>query len=254
MQKNFIKLALVSLGLIFMSPMAMSQDGAAILERVDQMLTFDSDMSCAFQMISYRVGEEPTVQEMRLFTRPEEVDGEDKFLALVLRPEVDRGTGYLGVGDNFWIYDPQSRAFSHSTARDNVQDSDVNNDDLGVSSYSDDYQVLSIEEDMLGQIPTHILQLEATNDSVDYRNVRMWVGREDGLPYKVENYSTSGTLMRTILAPKWSRIGEKYIYNKVYFIDELKEGNRTVLSFEDVSLARIPDEVFTKAYLERVNR
>lgn len=59
--------------------------------------------------------------------------------------------------------------------------------------------------------------------------------------------------MRTVLAPKWSKTGDSYIYRIIYFVDELKQGNKTILKFDDVSLSRIPDQVFTKSYLERVN-
>jgi hypothetical protein len=38
------------------------------------------------------------------------------------------------------------------------------------------------------------------------------------------------------------------------FIDELVEGNKTQISVSEISTNDIPDHVFTKAYIERVNR
>jgi len=197
-----------------------------ILAMVDNRLNFQSDFSCNFTMVTYRVG----------------------------KPDVDKGTGYLGIGDNYWIYDPESRKFSHSSARENVQDSDVNNDDLGSSDFLEDYRVLSMSEGMLGKIPCYILDIEGTNESVDYKNIKLWVGKDELLPYKEEDYSISGRLMRTVLAPKWSKIGDRYIYRQVYFVDEFKAGNKTILLFDQISLNSIPDQVFTKSYLERSNR
>ena len=225
-----------------------------ILAMVDNRLNFQSDFSCNFTMVTYRVGKQPESQQMMLFSRPKEIDGEEKFLALVVKPDVDKGTGYLGIGDNYWIYDPESRKFSHSSARENVQDSDVNNDDLGSSDYLEDYRVLSMSEGMLGKIPCYILDIEGTNEAVDYKNIKLWVGKDELLPYKEEDYSISGRLMRTVLAPKWSKIGDRYIYRQVYFVDELKAGNKTILLFDQISLNSIPDRVFTKSYLERSNR
>jgi hypothetical protein len=37
-------------------------------------------------------------------------------------------------------------------------------------------------------------------------------------------------------------------------IDNVKVGNKTQITFKDVSVARLPDSVFTKTYLERVNQ
>jgi len=244
----------ISVVFLFLGALGFSQSGGEILKKVDERLTFDTDMSCRFEMVTHRAGRAPVLQEMRLFNRPKSIGGENKFLALVVRPQEDRGTGYLGIGDNFWIYDPVGRAFSHSTARENVQDSDVNNEDLGVANYFEDYEVEEMSEGKLGSIDVWVLELQAKKDSVAYDKIKLWVGKNDFLPYKEEAYSLSGTLMRTVLSPQWSKVGNRYIYNKVYFIDELKEGTRTVLTFSDVSLQSIPDQVFTRDYLERMSR
>ncbi|MGL1891846.1 MAG: outer membrane lipoprotein-sorting protein [Spirochaetaceae bacterium] len=225
-----------------------------ILKMVDEKLNFKSDFSCQFTMVTYRAGSDPTTQKMSLFSRPEEIDGEEKFLAIVLKPDIDKGTGYLGQGDNYWIYDPESRRFSHSSARDSVQDSDMNNDDLGNSDYWNDYKVVNKTEGKLGKIDCWILDLEATTDNVDYHQIKLWVGKKEMLPYKEQDFSLTGTLMRTVLAPKWSLIEGKYIYRQVYFIDEIKRGNRTILVFDKVSLNSLPDHLFTKAYLEGSSR
>ncbi|MBI9097271.1 MAG: outer membrane lipoprotein-sorting protein [Spirochaetaceae bacterium] len=225
-----------------------------ILELVDEKLNFQSDFSCQFTMVTYRAGAEPSTQKMSLFSRPEEIDGEEKFLAIVMKPDIDKGTGYLGQGDNYWIYDPESRRFSHSSARDTVQDSDVNNDDLGTADFNTDYKVVQMTEGMLGQIDCWILDLVAISDNVDYQSIKLWVGKKELLPYKEQDFSLTGTLMRTVLAPKWTVIEGKYIYRQVFFVDEIKRGNRTILLFDNVSLNTLPDHLFTKAYLEGSSR
>ena len=225
-----------------------------ILELVDEKLNFQSDFSCQFTMVTYRAGAEPSTQKMSLFSRPEEIDGEEKFLAIVMKPDIDKGTGYLGQGDNYWIYDPESRRFSHSSARDTVQDSDVNNDDLGTADFNTDYKVVQMAEGMLGQIDCWILDLVAISDNVDYQSIKLWVGKKELLPYKEQDFSLTGTLMRTVLAPKWTVIEGKYIYRQVFFVDEIKRGNRTILLFDNVSLNTLPDHLFTKAYLEGSSR
>jgi outer membrane lipoprotein-sorting protein len=225
-----------------------------ILKMVDERLNFQSDFSCQFTKVTYRMGSEPSTQQMSLFSRPEGIDGVEKFLAIVMKPDIDKGTGYLGQGDNFWIYDPESRRFSHSSARDSVQDSDMNNDDLGTANYVKDYEVVSMTEGKLGQIDCWIIDVEAISENVDYQSIKLWIGKKEMLPYKEQDFSLTGTLMRTVLAPKWSLIDEKYIYRQVFFIDEIKKGNRTVLLFDNVSLSSLPDHLFTKAYLEGSSR
>ena len=38
------------------------------------------------------------------------------------------------------------------------------------------------------------------------------------------------------------------------FVDELVKGKKTTITLSDISLAAVPDSVFTKSYIERVNR
>jgi len=251
--KRWIIIITVILGFCFiLGAQVITEDN--ILKMVDENLNFKGDFSCQFTMVTYRAGSEPTTQQMSLFSRPEEIDGEEKFLAIVMKPDIDKGTGYLGQGDNYWIYDPESRRFSHSSARDSVQDSDVNNDDLGKSDFWNDYKVLEMTEGMLGKIDCWIVDLEAVSENVDYKKIKLWVGKKELLPYKEQDFSLTGTLMRTVLAPKWSLIEGKYIYRQVYFVDEIKRGNKTILLFDNVSLINLPDHLFTKAYLEGSSR
>ena len=106
----------------------------------------------------------------------------------------------------------------------------------------------------LGKISVYILDLKAKHGNVAYERVRIWVGQKNHLAFKEEDYSLSGKLMRTILAPKWAKIGGHYVWKKVMFRDELKKGNKTILNLEKVSIKPLPDALFTKAYLEKASR
>ena len=58
---------------------------------------------------------------------------------------------------------------------------------------------------------------------------------------------------KTALFPKYTVVGDKYLPSSALIIDRLNEGERTQFSMKDATTAAIPDYVFTKAYLERVN-
>ncbi|MBN1686801.1 MAG: outer membrane lipoprotein-sorting protein, partial [Spirochaetales bacterium] len=49
-------------------------------------------------------------------------------------------------------------------------------------------------------------------------------------------------------------IGGKYMPAKMIFVDNLIEGKKTQITITDVSIDPLPDTLFTKAYVERVNR
>ncbi len=229
---------------------AQGPDFDAILREIDDLANFaDSDFSAVYTIVSERPGEEREVTQARLFRR----DLNDQFLILILQPEVQRGQGYLQIDENVWFYDPESRKFERTTIRENIQNSDAQNADLDQSSFSSDYTVQSWQEGTLGNFEVYLVDLEARSSDVAYDQVRLWIRRDPPLVLKEEDFSVNGRLMRTVLYPRYERVGNKIIPKQVLIIDELNDGERTQLTMTDATTQTIPDSVFSKAYLERVS-
>lgn len=228
-----------------------SADGPAILNRMDEMRTFHgTDLAAVMTLITEDPEEGVQKQVVQQFRR----DDQDKFLMLIQEPATMLGQGYLRVDDNLWFYDPESRNFSHTSMKEQFSGSDARNSDFGSSSYNDDYSVTSIAEGRLGSYDVYILDLQARNNEVTYPAEKVWVTRDLNLPLKIEDYSGTGRLMRTSLFPAYARAGESYIPTKMIFVDELVAGKKTQITITDISVEPLPDSIFTKAYVERVNR
>jgi outer membrane lipoprotein-sorting protein len=227
------------------------EEGQRILAEIDSLRTFtESDFASVVTMVSEDPEEGVSRQVVRQFRR----DSEDTFLMLIESPATMLGQGYLRVEDNLWFYDPESRNFSHSSMKERFSGSDARNSDFGASSYREDYRVVAVEEGRLGSYDVYILDLEATSNEVTYAAQRLWVTRDPYLPLKIEDYSEAGRLMRTSLFPSYTRAGETYVATTMIFVDELVDGRKTRIDVTDVSAAPLPDTIFTKAYVERVNR
>lgn len=231
-------------------PTFSNEKGTEILETLDDLQNFEGvDLSMVWTIVAQKPGEEKSVSKIQIMRR----DSEEKALYLFLQPEVDKGQGFLMSEDNAWAYDPSSRKFSHFSLKENIGDSDANNNDVRATSYVEDYSVVTLEEGKLGKIDTYILTLEANNNEVATPKLKIWVRKDKTLPLKQEEYSLSDRLVRTIIIPKWTTVGGKFLAKQTLVIDNLKEGEKTQMSASDISNAQIPDDVFTKAYLERIN-
>ena len=228
------------------------QDGQAILTELDRLSTLEGkDLSALMTMIS----EDPDTGIEKTKVLQFRSDDEDKFLMLIQEPTVKKGQGYLMIDDNLWFYDPESRKFSHTSMKDQFNQSDANNSDFNSSSMADDYKVVSIEEGKLENYSVNILELEAVNNEVTYPKRKIWVTAGSvNLQIKSEDYSASGRLMRTSYYPSYTTSDDKYIATKMIFVDELIEGKKTTITISDISFKDIPDSVFTKSYVERVNK
>ncbi len=253
MQGLFKRGMLVASIAIFVAAAATGQsiDTGGFLDQMDQnLLLDDTDFSAVTTFVSEDPKEGVDRQTARMFRR----DRDGAFVVLILEPQVNRGQGYLQVEDGLWFYDPESRSFSYTDASESFQGTDARVSDFDSSTLSEDYEIVAAEEGRLGSYDVYILDLEATNNEVTYPSRRMWVTKEQLLTLKSEDYSVTDRLLRTSYFPNYTRIAGAYMPTRVILEDELVEGKKTTITFEDISAADLPDNVFTKSYVERVSR
>ncbi|MCW8965944.1 MAG: outer membrane lipoprotein-sorting protein, partial [Candidatus Pacearchaeota archaeon] len=230
---------------------AVEPDIDKILSSIDMMSTIKkNDFSSVMTMVSDDPEDGRKVLKINQFRR----DKDDKFLMLILEPTTQKGQGYLKIEDNLWFYDPESRKFSHTSFKENFQGSDAHNSDFNSRTYKEDYEVTSWEEGALGKYDVYILSLKAKNNEVTYPFQKIWVRKDNNLLLKMEDYSLNNRHMRTSFFPKYAKVGDKYLPTKMLFVDELTPGRKTQMTITNISLDALPDSVFSKIYVERVNR
>jgi outer membrane lipoprotein-sorting protein len=226
-------------------------DFERMLQNIDTLSNFDDeDFSSVMTMIT----EDPesgtdkrTVQQFRR-------DSEDKFLMVILEPSTQKGQSYLRVDDNMWVYDPVSRKFSHTSMKESFEDTEARNSDFRRSTIAEDYDVASYTEGRLGRFDCWVLELAATHNEVTFPYAKVWIEKTTEVVLKSEDYSLTKLLMRTSLIPKYNRVAGKYVPVQMIFIDELVEGRKTQITVSNMSTDALPDTVFSKAYVERINR
>lgn len=249
------KLAMYTAMVVFLlTTVALGADLAeieAVLERVDARSRFDdTDFSSLMTMVI----EDPEKGLEKMVVRQFRRDDGERFLLLIQEPTTQKGQGYLLEGENLWFYDPSSRKFAHTSLKENFQDSDARNADFSQWSYSSSYKIEGYEEGVLGQFPVYIIDLEAVDETVPFPFVKLWITKDTDLVLKAEEYSLTRRLMRSSLFPKYTKVGNAVIPTQMLFIDELVAGKKTQIGLSEISVSKIPDHVFTKAYIERVNR
>lgn len=246
--KQFVMTILVSLALLFSS--ATAQDFQQVLANIDANTRFPGDLTATVTLEIRDPQDGDDRQQIQYFRR----DADDKFLLLVQAPETQLGQGYLNLDDGLWFYDPESRQFTFTSLDESFENSDARNSDFEGSSLSEDYRVLSSSEGTLGSFDVWILDLEATNDEVTYPFRKIWVTKDPNLILKSEDYSLTERLLRTSYFPSYTRAGGSFIADEQLFVDALVSDKSTRVVLDNVSTNTIPDNVFSKAYVERVNR
>jgi len=223
-------------------------DFNAILVKVDSLNKFEgSDFSAVYTIVSQKPGEERSISEMKLFRK----DSDDKMLMLILKPEIQKGQGFLQVSDDAWMYDPSSGKFEHFSMKDNFQDSEAKNSDFKATSLAEDYAITSVTEENLGKIACYVLDLKAKTNDTTYPRIKIWVAKQQSLLLKQESYSLSDRLMRTAYYSAYSKAGGQLIPTKILMMDNVKVGEQSEITIKNISTASIPVNTFTKNYLEQ---
>lgn len=209
------------------------------------------DYSAIFTIVTQKPQEKDSVMQIKLFRR----DERDQVVWIMLKPDAQKGQGFLKVEDNIWMYDPESGKFSHSTMKEQIQSSKAKSSDLKRASYAEDYDVAGWEEGTLGKYPVYVLSLKAKNNEVSYPTLKLSVRKDKPLVLKEEDYSLSNRLMRTVLyPPKYIEVAGRTVYSQILIQDELNKGEKSALSISDVSVAKLPDATFSKAFLGQSSR
>jgi outer membrane lipoprotein-sorting protein len=250
MKTAFLIFLVLAPGVLF------AQDSKNILAKIDAQVTFmNSDYSAQVDIVQDKPNEGQSFTRVDLFRR----DKDSEYLMLVLKPDSDKGKGYLKIGNNLWLYDPVAHRFTVTSAKDRFQNSNARNSDFTRSSLAEDYRIVRSYPEKLGVFDTTVYELEAIRDDVTFPRTKLWV-TPDNLVRMTKDYSLSGQLLRITAIPTYQKVGNRYVPVKMLIIDELRgkmvngrfEHEKTQITISKPSLDPLPDIVFTRTYLEKM--
>lgn len=222
-----------------------------IMENTEDILAYHGDYSATMSLVIDKPGKPRENLQYKVFQRTD-----DNLMTLVqLFPEADKGVGYLRDNENIWSYDPISRKFSHTSIKEALGDSDVKLDDVDQTKtkWRENYEVTAYEEGTLGKFAVDIITLTAKTTDPAYAKSKYYIRKDIPLLLKEEDFSGSDRLMRTILLPKYAKVPAGYVATQAIMRDELNKGEQTQQVISDLTFDKLPDRIFTKAYLEGLN-
>ncbi len=238
-----------------------------VLDEIDEKLSYDGDFKANITLIQQKINEntkekEKTVKIAELYRK----DDEDKFLMIFTSPKVDAGKGYLYIDDNLWFYDSQSREFTKKTVSESIGGTDSKQRDLEKSKLTDYYDFEYAGEDTVGKIECYTMIGRAKDlTDLEYPVTKLWVNKKDLLPLKREEYTVAAMDSKdlsdvrpsqTVAYLKYTTIKneitkqEVIAVQKMVVVNNREKGRMTIIEMDDIELKDLPNNIFTKAYLE----
>lgn len=184
-----------------------------------------------------------------------------EFVMLFTKPKAVAGQGYLRIDRNLWFYDPSVGRWERRTERERIGGTGSRRSDFDEWHLSDEYEAQDRGPQMVGQRPTRLLLLKAKPGiDVAFPVIHLWVDEHAKIVLKRQEFALSGRLLRTTYYPRWDRIyspakrAEVWYPKEIRLYDELEVGKWTLLVIRDVDATPLPQNIFTKAWLERQSR
>jgi len=128
----------------------------------------------------------------------------------------------------------------------------VANGDLARANFAGDYYAQVLRTETIEGANYDVLELNAVDRSVTYQRVVYWVRQGSSAPYRAEFYSASNRLLKTCVYEKFESMAGKMRPTRIVMEDALKSGEQSVLDYSAMKLRELPDKMFTKDYLKKL--
>lgn len=245
-------LALYTVGIaaICATPPSLAQEAASqatqIVERADQIRFPAGGFQVDVTITNSTADGQTEVHQYQILSK-----GQDNSLVITTAPPAERGHILLLKGRDLWAYLPGISQPIRLPLAQRLT-GQVANGDMARANFSGDYNAKLMRNDRILNKSYWVLELTAADRGVTYDRVLYWVDQTNNQPYKAEFYTRSNRLMKTCYYKKFINMQGELRPSQLVMIDNLNQGNKSTLDYGNMHLRNLPDKVFTKDYLKKL--
>ena len=218
----------------------------SVLEKSDHIRTPQEGFQVEVSITTRTPGEAPELRKYRILSK-----GNENTIVQVTEPAIDRGQILLMKGRDLWVFMPNVSQPVRLSLSQRLT-GQVANGDLARQNFTGDYTPKILRTDTIGGEPYHVLELTANDRSVTYHRVVYWVKQSNFWPHRAEFYSLSNRLLKTARYENFKTQLGSPRPTRLVLEDALRKGEESVLEYSDYRKRDLPDRIFTKDYLQRL--
>jgi outer membrane lipoprotein-sorting protein len=236
--KRFHTLALAALiGVCDREAMAGPPDALALLKQADAARN-------GWPSFTHRVKittlEEGQAAEEHLFQIS--IKGSEKTYVEFLSPR-EKGRHLLMLGDDMWIFLPDTRRPIRITPLERLAGNAANGD-VARTSYSADYEAVYLREEMVEGVACHVLELSARRKGATYRKVHYWLRISDASAARADFFLASGKHGKSATFDAYETFSGQRMLKRMTIYDRIRTRSRSVLEFDSYAPKKLPDSLF----------
>lgn len=250
----------LSLGLAFLllsaliAPWAASEaygadasDPKALVEAADHIRFPNRGFQVDVNISSSAPGSDSDARKYRILSK-----GNANTIVITTEPASDNGQILLMKDRDLWIFLPDISQPVRLSLSQRLT-GEVANGDLARANFSGDYTPRLVRTESIDGETYNVLELQANDRGVTYHRVMYWLRRSDSRPLKAEFYSLSDRLLKTCHYENFQKMAGQMRPTRLVMEDALKHNQKSVLDYSNMRLKELPDKMFTKEYLKKLD-
>jgi len=219
----------------------------SIVEKADQVRFPTDPFQVDVDIATTRPGQAVEARKYRVMSK-----GNENTIVLTVEPASERGQSLLMKGRDLWVYMPNVSQPVRLALSQRLT-GQVANGDLARANFSGDYNARVLRTETIEGHVYSVLELTAVDRGVTYQRGVYWVRQDNAWPYKAEFYSLSSRLLKTCKYENFKNLGGRVRPTRLVMEDALRHGEQSVLEYSDMKIRELPDRMFTKEYLRRLD-
>ncbi|WP_299068722.1 outer membrane lipoprotein-sorting protein [Accumulibacter sp.] len=228
-------------------PASDDAEARLIVEKADQVRFPAEGFQVDVAITTTGSGQSADVRKYRVLSK-----GNTNSVVMVTEPASERGQILLMKGRDLWVFMPDVSQPIRLALSQRLT-GQVANGDLARANFAADYNPKLLRTEKIGNDDYHVLELIGVDRSVTYQRVVYWVRDKDFWPYKAEFYSLSNRLLKTCKYENFKPMEGRKRPTRLVMEDALRGGEQSVLEYGSMKLRDLPDKIFTKDYLKKLD-
>lgn len=218
----------------------------SILEKADEIRFPRTGFQVDINVVTTQDGQQTDARRYRVLSR-----GNSNTVVMVTEPASDRGQIILMKDNDLWVFLPDVSQPVRLSLSQRLT-GQVANGDLARANFAGDYNPRILRSETIDGQNYHVLELIAATRGVTYHRVLYWVNQANNRPFKAEFYSVSNRLLKTCRYENFQQMLGMVRPTRLVMQDALRKNEQSVLEYSDMRARDLPDRVFTKEYLRRL--
>jgi outer membrane lipoprotein-sorting protein len=219
-------------------------DAVALLKRSDTYRNGWPSFVTRVKITNYESGKP---DEEKLYEVSQK--GMDRTYVEFMSPR-DKGRHLLMLGDDMWIYLPDTSRPVRITPLERLS-GDASNGDVARTNYATDYTPAYVRREKLGDTECDVLELTARRKGATYQRILYWIRASDARPVRAEFYLTSGKHIKSASFDDYAQIGGKTLLRRLTLYDEIRHNSHSLLEYSATTPRQLPDKLFYQGRADR---